>query len=94
MELEARHLIVLQGLSEQGKISRSQMTVGPLRHVLQKERERILNDLQRAGLIDVLVAPKPTRGKPAYFYRITDAGREVIKQHPASSDRGAFHSAA
>lgn len=79
IKLTDKHLQVLEGLSQQGYISRSQLTIGPLRHVKQTKRRRLMNELQRANLVEEFTQ-KPSRGATAYYYRITEAGRRACAE--------------
>lgn len=76
MGLTPKHLQVLGELAEQGKISRTQLTVGPLRHVERDQRRQVMDDLEKAHLVEVTEI-KPQRGPSKQYYRITDEGRRL-----------------
>lgn len=76
MEMTPKHLRVLEEMSQQGRISRSQLTVGPLRHVEREMRRQIMDDLAKASYVECIEV-KETRGPVAHYYRITEAGRKA-----------------
>lgn len=76
IKLTDKHLQVLEGLAQQGYISRSQLTIGVLRHVDQPKRRRLMNELRRANLVEEFTQ-KPARGATAHYYRLTEAGRKA-----------------
>ena len=69
---------VLRELAITGQLRRSQLTVGPLRHISSDERSKLLEDLVKEGFL-LLVHPDSTYGSRTSIYRITDKGRRFVK---------------
>ena len=67
-------LRVLSALTDSQRLSRSQITIGPLRHIKQKIRQQVLRDLVSLGAVEQ-VKIKGDMGPRATHFKITLAGQ-------------------
>lgn len=75
LTLKQKKLKVLDALRMSNQLSRAQLSWGPLRHVSQEDREKVLRGLAREKLVKK-VEVKPSSGPIAVNFRITEAGRK------------------
>lgn len=69
---------VLGELEISSQLRRSQLTVGPLRHLSNADRSKLLDELVKDGFLS-LVRPDSTYGSRTSIYRITDKGRRFVQ---------------
>lgn len=74
-KLKAARDKVMGSLAESKRLTRAQLTVGPLRHMRPEDRETVLNGLAGDGLLKIEKLPREI-GKDATGYVLTPVGRK------------------
>jgi len=75
---EVYKLSILNALEESTVLRRAQLTLGPIRHVKNTDRSKLLNELISEGKISLEIR-QAAAGKPAEVYRITEKGRRFAQ---------------
>ena len=74
-KLRAARDKVVGSLNESKRLTRAQLTVGPLRHMEPEDRDTVLNGLAGDGLLKIEKLPREV-GKDATGYVLTRIGRK------------------
>lgn len=74
-KLKAAREKVMGSLVMSKRLTRAQLTVGPLRHMKPEERDAVLNSLAGDGLLKIEKLPREI-GKDATGYALTPIGRK------------------